>query len=105
MKILYPALAIISIGLAACVTTYPDPYPAIKSVDANAVTGCKHIGHFSSSAETPYGLFSDAAREKVMSHAKEEANKLGATTIVLSNPVSDDDKVSVQGQAYICPQM
>jgi hypothetical protein len=40
-----------------------------------------------------------------MSHAKEEANKLGATTIVLSNPVSDDDKVSVQGQAYICPQM
>lgn len=96
-------MALLSLPLAGCVTTYPDPYPAIKSVNANDVVDCRQVGHFSSTAETPYGLFSEAAREKVMSHAKEEANKLGANTIVLNTPVSDDDKVSLQGKAYICP--
>ena len=91
--------------LAGCVTTIPDPYPNIKIATAGAVANCKHVGHFSANATTPYGLFTGRAEDSLREMVKKEAYKLGATDIVLDTPITTDDDMTVNGKAYICPQM
>lgn len=91
------------ITLSACTTTIPDPHPNIRMSTANTVVGCKHVGHVSANAATPYGLFSGRAEDALREGIKNEGYKLGATDIVLSPLVKTEDDISVNGQAYICP--
>ncbi len=104
MKHTLIAISATTLFLAGCTTTIPDPYPNIKIVTADAVATCKHIGHFSANATTPYGMFSGRAEDSIREMVKKEAYKIGANTIVLDPPVKTDDDITVSGQGYTCTQ-
>jgi uncharacterized lipoprotein NlpE involved in copper resistance len=97
------ALALLSLGLTACVNTEEaDPYRHIQVVDSDAVASCKYIGNLSTSSMAPYGMFSGTAHETVVELARKEGFKMGATHVVLNAPTKEGDNITLHGKAYIC---
>jgi hypothetical protein len=99
MKIISATLLCLSLGLSACVTPMDNVQPMAK---IDMVTNCKSVGNISSSSVAPYGFFTGKAKESILNLAKREGGKLGATHVVLDNPTSIDDTISVDGKAYSC---
>lgn len=103
MKILSVTLLCLSLLVSGCVVTpMDDAKPTVKVVNIDMVANCQSIGNISSSSTAPYGFFKERANESILDLAKREGTKLGATHIVLSNPVNIDDTISINGKAYRC---
>lgn len=102
MKKILMTLAVTPLLLTSCTTTDEDPYPNIKIVDAASVYSCKHVGNLSTTSTTPYGFWTETARESIVKMAKKEAYKLNANRVVLDGPTTGDDAISVNGKAYLC---
>ena len=98
-KILMAALAVSA--LTACVGT-EDPYYKIKVVTPNVVAGCRLVGNLNSTSQN-YGLFNETATEKRLENAKRSAYNLGATHIVLAEPIENGNTTITEGKAYVCP--
>ena len=102
MKIISAALLCLSLGLSGCVTPMDNAQPDVKIVSKDMVANCKTVGNISSSSEAPYGFFTEKAKKSILNLSKREGGKLGATHIVLDNPTTIDDTISVNGKAYRC---
>lgn len=98
-RILIAALAVTA--LTACVGS-GDPYYKIKVVTPNIVAGCKLVGNLSSSSQN-YGFFNETANDKRLENAKRSAYNLGATHIVLADPIENGNTTITEGKAYVCP--
>jgi hypothetical protein len=102
MKASLFAFLLLSLGLTACVTPMDKNVPMAKIATIDMVTNCKPVGNISSSSVAPYGFFTEKAKKSILDLAKREGGKLGATHIVLDNPATIDDTISVNGKAYLC---
>lgn len=96
-------LIVSSVALSGCVSG-PSPESMRVKLLAPAQAGmCRDVGNVQSRS-VYYGVFTDTTKNKLIELAKESANRLGATHVVLQDPILGDNEIVQNGKAYICPQ-
>ncbi|MDY0028367.1 MAG: hypothetical protein RBR86_00305 [Pseudobdellovibrionaceae bacterium] len=92
-----------SFALGACVSGPSPESMRVKLLSPDQASMCRDVGNIQSRS-VYYGVFTDTTKDKLSDLAKESANRLGATHVVLQDPVLGDNEIIQNGKAYICPQ-
>ena len=96
---------LITLALASCagIGANQNGEPTVLVSNENMVKNCAFLGNVSG-VSSFYGIFASQAYASARKIAMQEAHKLKATNIVLSDGNSNSASTIVSGKAYLCKQ-